>query len=283
MINAFPKTDLAKLLALPAKLGTLALLAALRFVAKGDLAAAGLDAGDVAAAIGSGLVRRFLLQRRLTAAEPTEVFALGRGGARELAREIEVEPASVPYSTKSSCERSAMFLDHLLARNAFALRLGRALTAGAPARLLSWEHDPERLADAAHVLRAPGVLERQPLVADGLAVVGGPRGPEGLLIEIDRGTERPSYLGRKYHGYAEWWRAGGPRRRFGVPVIRLLTVAPDTHRTERLRDACREHTGGQVGGLFWFAAEEALLREGMLAPVWSTLRADRLPLWPSST
>jgi hypothetical protein len=283
MTNVFPKADLARLIALPARLGALALVAALRFLARGDLAQAGLDGDAVGSAITGGLVRRLLLQRRLTEEQPTEVLALTRAGARSLAAALGVDAGSVPYSTQTNSKRSAMFMDHTLARNAFAVRLARILVTGAPAELLSWEHEAERLADAVHVLREPGQLERQPLVADGLAVVRGPRGTEGLLVEIDRGTERPSYMGRKYAGYLEWWRTGGPRRRFGVPAMRLLTVAPDERRAARLREACLAATGKRGGGLFWFASDDDLARDGLLAPVWSTLREERVPLWFPTT
>jgi hypothetical protein len=31
--------------------------------------------------------------------------------------------------------------------------------------------------------------------------------------------------------------------------------------------------------LFWFAGEDALSRDGLLAPIWSTARAGNMPLW----
>jgi hypothetical protein len=172
-----------------------------------------------------------------------------------------------------------MFLDHSLAISAFALALARDLAAAPMAALLSWEADPDRLADSVHLMEGAGYLDRQPLVADGLAVVRGPRGPEGLLVEIDRGTERPSYLGQKYRGYLAWWKSGAHERRFNLKAIRILTVAPDAKRSERLREACREATAAAGGGLFWFASEDAILKDGPLAPVWSTLRTERIPLW----
>jgi hypothetical protein len=122
-------------------------------------------------------------------------------------------------------------------------------------------------------------LCRQPLEADGFAVCHGPRGIEGILVEVDRGTEPVGYLGRKYAGYLEWWRQGGHVRRFDVETVRILTVAPDDKRTARLRGACLESTQGKAGGLFWFGAEDAISKHGIMAPVWSTAKVERLPLW----
>lgn len=280
MTSTFPKTDLARLLRLGARPRALALLAALRFVAVDDLRFAEIDAGDTDALIEDAFAFRFRLQRRLTQEHPTDVLALRRKGAIELTRVLDIEPGSIPYSTRATCDRSAMFLDHQLALSRFALLLARDLRKGVPpAALLSWETDAERLADAVHLMREPGHLGRQPLVADGLAVVGTIRGVEGLLVEIDRGTEKPGYLGRKYAGYLGWWKEGGPMRKFSVRAMRLLTVAPDAKRTERLRKACIETTEKRAGGLFWFASEADLVREGLLAPVWSTTREKHVPLW----
>jgi len=281
MTNSFPKTDLARLIALPAPVRLLALLAAFRFVTAADLIRVGIDNGEVEAAEAVRCILKFRLQRRLTDSASSEVLALSRAGARELARAMEVDPATVSHSIRSTSNRSAMFMDHSLARNSFALMLGTALAAteNAP-KLLSWEHDRDRLSAAVTMLRGPGEFRRQPLEADGLAVVRGPRGPEGLLVEIDRGTEMPGYLGKKFAGYLEWWKLGGPKKRFGVDTLRVLTIAPDERRTIRLRDACAASTGGKASGLFWFTAEDAVINNGALAPVWSTMRSEQLQLWP---
>lgn len=280
MTSPFPKTDLARLVQLPLQARVLGLLAALRFIAADDLCVVGVDADAVTKLVADGLVFSFRLQRRLTEEKPTQVLALRRNGARELARVLDVDQHTVSYSTKSTLDRSAMFLDHQLAVGRFAVLLARALSATtAPARLLSWETDPDRLADAVLLVRDLRSFRRQPLVADALAVVQGPRGAEGLLVEIDRGTERPGYLGKKYAGYLAWWKDGGPLRRFDVKALRLMTIAPDEKRAERLREAGKDATAGRLSGLFWFAAEDRLVHDGLLAPVWSTLRSDQLALW----
>ncbi|KKR49272.1 MAG: hypothetical protein UT86_C0001G0244 [Candidatus Magasanikbacteria bacterium GW2011_GWC2_40_17] len=288
MTPAFPKTDLAHLFALPDAYAALAFLAVLRFVTFDDLARVGLDQGEIASLADEDLVFSLKLQRRLTDEGHVDVLALKRAGAQMLASVLGVDAASIPYSTRSTCKRSAMFLDHGLALSRFALYLASALWRGReersgqrpPLKLLSFETDAERLADSVHVLSKPNGLVRQPLVADALAVVESSRGPEGLLIEIDRGTESPSYLGRKYAGYHEWWQKGGPKRRFDVSTLRLLTVAPNKKRTRVLRETCREVTGGRAGGLFWFSSEDDIVAEGALSSVWSNVRSEHLSLWP---
>ncbi len=278
-MTPFPKTDLARLLALPSRpQRAAAILSALRFVAGPDLALAGLAAADAAALAEAGEAHAFALQRRMTDAEPVPVLALARAGAFELARGMDIDPATVSHVARVAARRSSAFMDHTLARSRFALWLAARFAADPDAgRLLSWETDPERLADA--VLLPDGVT-RQPLVADGLALVATARGPEGLLVEIDRGTERPNYLGRKYAGYAAWWRARLHEERFSVRALRVLTVAPDARRAERLLEACRQSTGGAPAGLFWFGAEDRMVPRGVRAPVWKTMRRDHEALWP---
>jgi len=280
MTKSFPKTDLVRLLALPAPMRLLALLAAFRFLTVSDLALVGIDNGEVEAAEAVRSVLCFQLQRRMTDPAPTQVLALSRAGALELARVMDVEPGTVPHSTRSNSSRSVMFLDHTLARNGFALFLaGMKCEADGSPILLSWEHDRDRLADSVAMMANTSQLCRQPLEADGFAVCHGPRGIEGLLVEVDRSTEPVGYLGRKYAGYLEWWRQGGHVRRFDVDTVRILTVAPDEKRTARLRAACLESTQGKAGGLFWFGAEDTVAKHGIMAPIWSTAKVERLPLW----
>jgi hypothetical protein len=186
----------------------------------------------------------------------------------------------VPHSTRSNSARSAFFLDHTLGRNGFALSLAVAAQEASGTALLSWEHDRDRLSDSVSIILPTGEFHRIPLEADGLAICRGPRGVEGILVEIDRGTEPPSYLGRKYAGYLEWWRQGRHVKRFDVKAVRILTVAPDERRAARLRKACQAATDGKAGGLFWFASEDAIVKEGIAAPIWSTAKVEHLPLWP---
>jgi hypothetical protein len=280
MNKSFPKTDLARLLSLPPRPRLLALLAACRFLTAGDIGRAGIEAADLAAADAADCILRLQFQRRVTDRERTEVLALSRAGAKELARTMDVDPSCVPHSTRSNSARSAFFLDHTLGRNSFALSLAMSGQRVGGAPLYSWEHDRDRLSDSVSMISSTGEFARLPLEADGLAICCGPRGIEGLLVEIDRGTEPPSYLGKKYAGYLEWWRQGRHVKRFDVKTIRILTVAPDERRLGRLRQACQAATAGKAGGLFWFVSEEAIAKHGFSGPTWSTAKIEHLPLWP---
>lgn len=278
MLKAFPKTDLAALLSLPPRPRLLAILAACRFLTASELADVGIEATDLAAADAAGCLLHFRFQRRVTDEERTEVLALSRAGARELARTLEIDPTSVPHSTRSNSVRSTFFIDHTLARNSFTLALAMSCREVGTV-LLSWEHNRDRLSDSVSLVAPTGEFQRIPLEADGLAVCRGSRGIEGLLVEIDRATEPPGYLGRKYGGYLEWWKQGRHVERFDVKPIRILTVAPDERRLNRLRQACQAATDGKAGGLFWFVSEEAIAKHGIAANIWSTARVEHLPLW----
>jgi len=280
MNNSFPKTDLARLLSLPPRTRLLAILAACRFLTASDITRAGIEPADREAADVAGCILHLEFQRRVTDKERTEVLALTRAGALELARAMEVDPASVPYSTRSNSARSAFFLDHTLGRNSFALSLAMSGQRVGGAPVYSWEHDRDRLSDSVSLMTPAGEFRRIPLEADGLAICCGPRGIEGLLVEIDRGTEPPSYLGKKYAGYLEWWRQGRHVKRFDVKPIRILTVAPDERRTARLRQACLAATSGKAGGLFWFVSDGAIDKQGITSNIWSTAKVEHLPLWP---
>jgi hypothetical protein len=263
----------------PQNRSRLALLAACRFLTADDIVRAGVGAADLEAADAGGCLLRLQFQRRVTDRERTGVLALSRAGARELARAMELDPASVSHSTRSNSARSAFFLDHTLGRNSFALALAMSGQEVGGVPLLSWEHDRDRLSDSVSLVTPDGEFRRQPLEADGLAICRGPRGIEGLLVEIDRGTEPPNYLGRKYAGYLEWWRQGRHIKRFDVKPIRILTVAPDERRSARLRHACLAATNGKAGGLFWFGSEEVIVKQGIASNIWSTAKVEHLPLW----
>ena len=128
-----------------------------------------------------------------------------------------------------------------------------------------------------------GVLRRVLLVPDALALVETDSGSEVLAIEVDRGTERPSYMARKYGAYLDWWRSGRHLDDWKSSAVRILTIAPSERRSQRLARACREATGGKVSGLFWFASEPDIVRGGILTPVWSTTTEAQKSLWPHAT
>jgi hypothetical protein len=269
-----PLGDLARALALPGEVGVLALLASLRFVAEPDLLRAGALPETLDRLALSDLTVRLPLQRTLTGA-PVSVFALRRAGAVVLAQALALDPKEVPSDTLSSCRRTTLWLDHSLARSRFALLLAGALGG----RLGAWSQRESELQITATARGGGALRAERPVIPDALARVRAGGREEALVIEIDRGTERPSYMAAKYAAYRGWWKSGEHARALGTPAVRILTVAPDRRRARRLLAACREGTAERTSGLFWFAAEDELERDGPLAPVWSTMSGDDLALW----
>jgi hypothetical protein len=277
MLNAFPKRDLVALLALREPARTLALLAALRFISGHDLLAQGTRAHDLTGFIEDDAVFRLPLQRTVTTSKPIDVYALRHGGAVALAKAMGIDAASVPRETRSSCRRSVTFMDHTMATSRFALMLARGLGETGTVKLESWATGAEGFEAEVGTAEDIGTT-RVILIPDAIATIAAPRGPEMLLIEIDRGTERPSYMANKYAAYLAWW-SSGHHRSLGTDRIRILTVTPDARRSMRLVGSCREATHGKAPGLFWFASEDELAANGLCGNVWATPAARELPLW----
>ncbi|MCC7537520.1 MAG: replication-relaxation family protein [Deltaproteobacteria bacterium] len=203
------------------------------------------------------------------AATRSKAYALNVRGARLLAELTGEEPVPVGRT------RSTAILDHELVKNDLAVVL-QLLDAMGRIELLRWETSRDVLADAVHVIRGKRT-ERVALVADGLAVIATPTGPTALLVEIDMGTVSLSRMTTKYAGYAAWWKAKGPERRFGLRSLRVLTIAKHEARMVRLRAAAAEAAGTEAHGLFWFATADVLdadAPEKLLAPRFWTAKPD---------
>lgn len=178
----------------------------------------------------------------------SEAFALSRRGA-VLAREMTGEPGiRAPHA-----RRAEYLIDHELARNDLAAVLV-ALDRQGLLRLVRFETARSKLADVARVVLR-GRPIRVPLVADALAIVEGEGEPTALLVEVDRGTVSTARMRLKYAGYLAWWREqDGPRQRFGLKSLRVLTLVPTSARLERLREAARE-ADRRGSGLLWFGLQ----------------------------
>lgn len=228
----------------------------------------GRDAAEVAPVL-DRLVRDRHVQALESAATRSKAYVLAVRGARLYAELTGEEPISVGRT------RSTAILDHDLFLNDLAVVL-QLLDAEGRIKLLRWETSRDALADAVHVVRGKRT-ERVALVADGLAVIATPTGPTSLLAEIDMGTVSLSRMATKYAGYAAWWRAKGPERRFGLRSLRVLTIAKHEARMARLRAAAAEAGGSEAQGLFWFATADVLdadAPEKLLGPRFWTARPD---------
>ena len=255
-------------------------LAQFRFLTADQVGAVwGIPAERIEALVATGWILRFELQDPSAEGPARSVYALGRAGAAALASNAGRDISAFPYLTKGKLKFSLMFLEHTLARNEFALTLKMATRQAPGVELLFWEHRPERLRDVVHLVGSNGEYERQPLVADGyfgLRVATRPQGRQEVyfLVEIDRGTVTIPRMAKRYRGYREWWRKGGPQERFGVPNIRVLTVAKGRRRVERLKRAAGETQDGRRGSqLFGFCEEgDVTLQKPMrvFKDIWET-------------
>lgn len=234
----------------------LAVLARHRFATARQLGARlSIDAAEIAAVCATLVTEGALRELRQTTlvtrdgAAPT--YALTPAGLSLVA----VDPAALrPRATQTL--RSAFSLAHELMVNELALALERLDARGA-LRLLSWTTVRERIASVTS-LAERGRAVRVPLVADALAVVEVHGERHGLLVEVDMGTVSATTMRRKYAGYHAWWEEGGPVRRFGLPALRVVTVAPAPRRLARLRSLAIDAIDGRGSGLHWFIAHDAI-------------------------
>ena len=228
-----------------------------------------LPVGEVGPAL-EVLVRDRLVVRLLPASvdsrERVPAYALTRHGVGELSR-----TSDVPKPRVVNARKSLYMLAHELARNDFGVVL-HALDRSGSIRLLRWETSRARIAASVQLVER-GRPSRVPLVADALAVVAnGHSRSDAFLVEVDRGTVGIARMRAKYAGYLQWWRDRGPERRFGLRSLRVVTLAPNTPRLERLREAAIQASGGRGSGLLWFGEQKlASLQDParLLEPAWT--------------
>lgn len=217
-------------------------LAAHLAVAEVDLS----DGLDTLAA--EGLLRRLIPSAR-PGEDPRPIYALTRSGAALLAAQTGQEPVSVP-----TLRRTLHHLRHESERADLGLLLERVHEAGT-IRLLRFETRAAVIGDATLVL-VRGLLRRVPLVADALAVVEVEGRVSALLVELDRGTVSLKRMRLKLAGYHNWWKCGGPERRFGLTALRVLILCPNAARMRALHTAAIEGADARGSRFVWLALAE---------------------------
>lgn len=212
------------------------------------------DPLEVAEALGAlaleGLLDELMPTHAARGHEVAPAFALTRVGANVLRSIDDRAPVAV------SPGKSRYILAHDLERNEFGLVLEGLAEKGAVV-LHRFETAREKIAAVGYVVTV-GAQVRVPLVADALAVVGVANETTVLLIEIDRGTIGIEKMCTKYRGYLSWFHDDGPRRRFGLASLRVLTVAPTEARAKRMRAAAVNATDGRGSGFFWFGVASSV-------------------------
>lgn len=201
----------------------------------------------LAALADDGLLRALHLPEH-PGAQPRFVYALARAGSEAL------HAAGRPLARTPSVRRTTIHLAHEAEKADLGLTLERLAESGT-LRLLRYETRAAALADATLVL-ARGYLRRVPLVADALAVVETHGRVAALLVEHDRGTVPTRRMRTKYAGYLNWWKCGGPEKRFGLRSMRVLTVCPTPARLRALRAAAISVAGTGGSRFLWFVLAE---------------------------
>lgn len=255
---------------LPAAFGV---LARHRFVTAPQLAARlHVDPAEVVltldALVGEGLLQAVSPSQNLRGDPVPRAYLLTRTGS-----DLYATTTGEDRPTVVDPRRSLGMLEHELAIVTMALVLER-LTDQGVLHLLRFETARAKIADVTHVAQ-DGRPRRIPLVADALAVVEVAGEVRALLIEIDRGTVPVERMATKYLGYVSWQRMNGPFRRFGIKNFRVLTVAPNRTRLERLREIATDR-GGSSRFLWFVDASEVAVDDPkrLLGLVWSVAGHD---------
>lgn len=255
-------------------------LATARFASVASLMAfagpLGLTCDILDAWIAAGLLAHRVVQVDALARTDAAYVTLTTKGARELfaAEEIRVDGVSSPRLKRSSQKRS-----HDLAVGDVALAL-LALARDRGIDLVGVEADDNKIATSVVELGIP--CRPVALKADLYALLRRSSGPLGLLFEVDRGTIAPKKMRDRYAAYLAWAKRGGPEKDFGVKAMRVVTVAPDLRRLEKLHAAALEGSDGKRSGFLVFLKQAdvtATEPERLMAPVARSLgTAAPIPL-----
>ncbi len=209
-----------------------------------------LDEGEVEATLevlaADGLLRKLHPDHRANGEPPPAIYSLASKGAAHLELLGCVPRPPVPHLA-----RTHGHLEHEAERANLGLLLERLHERGT-IRLLRFETRATALGDATLVL-VRGYLRRVPLVADALAIVEVGGQVSALLVELDRGTISMRRMRLKLAGYYNWWRTGGPQRRFGLDALRVLVLCPEGARLRALHAAAVDGAAARGSRFLWLA------------------------------
>jgi hypothetical protein len=228
----------------------------------------------------SGLLHRGLVRLDPLSPVDTPYVALTTRGAHELGG---TTLGTVTGISGARLKRSSQKRAHDVAVGDLALTL-LALARDGRIDLAGLEADDAKFATSV-VLAEPGDAPRHvALQADLYAVVRGADGPVGVLWEVDRGTVSVERMALKYRGYLAWRRTGGPERDFGLRALRVVTIAPEARRLDRLLVAAADANDGHRSGFLLFVSQDDVTprdADRLLEPVARRLgdRTDRIPLF----
>lgn len=213
--------------------------------------ASGLTREQVDGWVASGLMHRATVETDAVSGEKATYLAVTPKGAKELAR---VETATVEGVSAARLRRSSQKRLHDVSVGEAAL----AFMAAGRDDLLDLalvETDEKRFATSV-VLAEPGTAPKRVALQADLFVAYRRDGElAALLVEVDRGTISVLKMTEKYAGYLAWRREGGPMRDFGVKAVRVVTIAPNERRVDKLHASALEANHGKQSGFLLFLAE----------------------------
>jgi len=116
---------------------------------------------------------------------------------------------------------------------------------------------------------------KQPVEPDSFFGILNTSLPEGrqkkyFVLEADQNTENLNYFILKYKALYQYWKQKKYTPRLGIKNFRVLTIAPDEERSERLRHAVMEYIT-KANYLFYFTHETQYNLDNptnLLKPIW---------------
>jgi hypothetical protein len=146
---------------------------------------------------------------------------------------------------------AVLFVRHQLAINTVYLLVKyRSLPAGV--RMLRWMRFDQPLS------------KTLPLIPDGYFEIESAAQTRSLFLEVDLGTERLPVWQQKTQLYLQLALSGEFTKAFGQPQFRVLVVANNERRAEKIRATVAKSTEK----IFWFASQETIERDGLWSPIW---------------
>ena len=195
------------------------------------------------------------------------VYGLANKGADALAQVLEVDRGKIDWQTKNR-EAGLPYIDHTLMIANFRATLSLAMQSLDHSRLLSWKQGPDLKANVKVRGRTVAV------VPDGFFALESKGHLQHFLLEADRSTMTTMRYFRKLRAYWLWWKAGGHRRKFGIPRFRVLTVTTSEKRKENLRRLATDADDGRRGSpMFLFACNKSFSLgdpQTILEPIWQS-------------
>jgi hypothetical protein len=195
----------------------------------------------------------------LTRAGLLRRFFLGSGGGRKALYALSVKgaqfaqvPCRGPRRRQNEILAADFFVQHQLAINAVYCGLKFSTIPIAGVRFVNWLafHEP--------------LVAGLSLIPDGYVEFATPTGLDASFLEVDLGHEGLAIWKEKTRHYLQLALSGKYERQFRQSRFRVLVLANSERRLQSIRAA----VAGITQKIFWFATQDAVLKEKFFGPVW---------------